>query len=318
MVNKHIINWRSESDDADITDSSSSDSSGSVVGAHPRIQSHDERVSGTQDRGRRRLRKSDAETGESRVVGRSGHAQMEMEEERKWEQRRDCLNKVCRVSNSYLRKGVPRIRMPGGSMVNMPREKAFEEHGEKLRTMFQMEFKATNRPQKLKLYSLCSVRNCVEPDHLVLMSMAHKIEMEEIRKERYGEDRWWRSAEEYYDVYIDIIGHEVEAERKKGMARKSQQKYRKATSRRKSRLVPESEIEKAVTKVFSPIGATGNVMPFTYRMWKEFENTVMNNILNVMHKTLIDYSNRAAAIRDGVIRDHERPQYTYKKKEKKK
>jgi hypothetical protein len=239
------------------------------------------------------------------------------EKEEKWGQRRECLNKKCKLSNAYLRRGVPRIRMPGGSIVNMPREKAFEAHGEKLRTMFEMEFKATNRPQKLKIYSLCDVNNCVETDHLVLMSMSHKIEMDEIRQERYGDERWWRSAEEFYDVYIDIIGHEVEAERKRGMSRKSQQKYRKATSRRKSRLIPESEIEKAVTKVFSPVGSTGNVMPFTYRMWKEFENTVMNNILNVMHKTLIDYSNRAAAIRDGVIRDHERPQYTYRKKEKK-
>ena len=65
MVNKHIINWRSESDDADTIDSSGSDSSGSVAGAHPRIQSHDERVSSTQNGGRRRLRKSNEKTGES-------------------------------------------------------------------------------------------------------------------------------------------------------------------------------------------------------------------------------------------------------------
>ena len=316
MTDKFVIDWRKESDDTDTADSHVGHNPDSVPVHRAGNQNYDERVSGAQRRGGRGLREVDEEDGESRVVEEREHAQIEAEEERQWEQRRDCLNKACKVSEAYLRKGVPRIRMPGGSMVNMPREKAFEAHGEKLRTMFQMEFKVTNRPKKLKLYSLCSVRNCVETDHLVLMSMAHKIEMEEIRKERYGENRWWRSAEEYYDVYIDIIGHEVEAERKKGMSRKSQQKYRKATSRRKSRLIPESEIEKAVTKVFSPVGSTGNVMPFTYRMWKEFENTVMNNILNVIHKTLIDYSNRAAAIRDGVIRDHERPQYTYKKKKK--
>jgi hypothetical protein len=256
----------------------------------------------------------DGENHESReAIGSEG------ESEETWSRRREFLKTSCRLSGNLMRKGVPRVRVESGSnegsIVNYPRYVAFGMHRSRLRELFKSAFESTDSPTGLILYSLCGRRACIEPSHLVLAYRRHASEIEERRVQMFCTDyskdssggtkkisHWWSGTDEYYDVYVDIASAESTAEKIRVTSRRVQAAARRKLNRKKSRIVPEAELEKSISNLFGKI--------FTIRMWKEIKVLMHNGLENVLDKAIIDYSARAMALKSGSIRDHERKYFT--------
>jgi|TARA_R110000737_G_scaffold351801_1_gene395135 hypothetical protein len=230
---------------------------------------------------------------------------IEGDEQHLWLKRKEGLDNDCVISTANMKHGVPRIRI-GGNLVNSPRHTAFGRHRARLKELFPRAFESTDSPTAIKLFPLCGCASCVEPDHTVLMFFRHKVELEERRIAEYGNgEHWWSGAEQFYDTYAEIAGGERTADLADVRNKKMQAATRRKLSRRKSRVVSESELEKAVGIVFG-----NKVSPLTHRQYREIEGSIMNEVRNVIHKVVIAYANRKVAIDSGYVKDHDRPAFS--------
>lgn len=209
-----------------------------------------------------------------------------------WNQRIKTLDEPCNWNQDYLKNGIPRVKIEGGSFRSKPRWIALQKHRSTLVELFPAPFTQKEDPKGIFVFSLCGYSNCVNPNHLPIMFRTHLKGLDALRVEMDGVDGWWSGAEYFYTSYEAYLYQDGIAEKTAGEKRSHQRRVQAKISRRK-RKYTEGERARAITML-----SDGTI---TYEMYKELKAIFLGLSEDVFDQTMIIYATRAKAIRDGNI-----------------